>query len=114
MSLSASPYHHPSVQRIVRVATALGDLARDVVFIGGSIAPLLHVDPLFPRPRPTRDVDAVTASRTYTDLGRFHERLRTRGFCQDPTGTHHVHRWVSPDHDLLDLVPAGAHLGGSA
>ena len=114
MNPSESVLSHPSVQRIVRVASALGDLARDVVFIGGSVAPLLHVDPLFPRPRPTRDVDAVIATRNYADIGRCQERLRARGFRQDPTATHHVHRWVSPDQDLLDLVPAGAHLGGSA
>ncbi len=114
MSPLESAFHHPSVQRIVRVASALGDLGRDVVFIGGSIAPLLHVDPLFPRPRPTRDVDAVIATRTYADIGRFQERLRARGFRQDPANRHHVHRWVSPDEDLLDLIPTGAHLGGSA
>lgn len=113
MSVPEPALHHPSVQRIVRVATALGDLAHEVVFIGGSIAPLLHVDPLFPRPRPTRDVDAVIATRAYTDIGRFQERLRGRAFRQDPTATHHLHGWVSPDQDLLDLIPAGVHLGGS-
>ncbi|MFN2326975.1 MAG: hypothetical protein ABR551_14005, partial [Gemmatimonadales bacterium] len=25
----------------------------------------------------------------------------------------HIHRWVSPVGDLLDLVPAGSHAGGS-
>ena len=83
--------HHPSVQRIARVAGALGDLLPEVVFIGGAIAPLLHAHSPFGQPRPTKDVDAVMAS----------------------TDRQHVHRWRSPEGDLLDLIPAGNHPGGS-
>lgn len=102
-----------SEARLIRVATALGDLLDEVTFIGGAIAPLLHVDSPFDRPRPTVDVDAVIGTSSYAAVGRLHERLRARGFRQDPSTPHHVHRWVSPARDLLDLVPTGDHLGGT-
>lgn len=103
----------PSVQRLTRVALALGDLVADVVFIGGAIAPLLQVRPPFAEARPTRDVDGVVASARYADLARLGDALRQRGFRQDPGDTAHLHRWRSPVGDALDLVPAGSHPGGS-
>lgn len=99
---------HPSVQRIARIAAALGELLPD-----GAIAPLLHTDSPFGEPRPTKDVDAVVGSTRYTEVGILHERLRERGFRQDPVPGQHMHRWRSPQGDLLDLGPAGDHPGGS-
>ncbi len=84
-----------------------------MAFVGGAIAPLLQTDPPFGAPRPTKDVDAVIASRGYWELETLHTRLTLLGFRQDPSEAQHMHRWVSPDGDLLDLVPAGAHAGGS-
>lgn len=104
---------HPAVRRLARVATALGDLVQEVVFVGGAIAPLLQTDPPFGAPRPTKDVDAVIASRGYWELENLHTRLTSLGFRQDPAEAQHMHRWVSPDGDLLDLVPAGAHAGAT-
>jgi len=83
--------HHPSIQRIARVAGALGDLLPEVMFIGAAITPLLHADSPLGQPRPTKEVDAVVAS----------------------TDRQHLHRWRSPQGDLLDLMPAGNHPGGS-
>jgi len=104
---------HPSVARIRRVAITLGALADEIVFIGGAIAPLLQTDPAFDRARPTKDVDAVVGSSSYTDVGRLHDRLRSLGFAQPGDQTHHIHRWRSPGGDILDLIPCGAHPGGS-
>jgi predicted nucleotidyltransferase len=82
------------------------------VFIGGAIAPLLQTDPPFPRARVTSDVDGVVASQRYGDLDALGARLRARGFRQDPHAAH-LHRWTSPSGIPFDLVPAGAHPGGS-
>lgn len=103
----------PSVQRLKRVAQALGEIAEQVVFIGGAIAPLLQLDPPFTEARPTKDIDGVVASTKYADLGRMSEALRGRGFTQSPHDSAHIHRWRSPAGDALDLVPAGSHFGGS-
>ncbi len=107
------PLKHPSVRRIARIAAALGDLLPDIVFIGGAIAPLLHTDSPFDEPRPTKDADAIVATTSYADVGTLQEQLRERGFRQDPGDQSHVHRWRSPQGDILDLVPTGPHLGGS-
>ena len=90
----------------------LGELAAEVVFIGGAIAPLLQTDPPFDEARPTKDVDGVIATNRYADTGRIAELLRAKGFSQAVGETNHIHRWYSPAKDPLDLVPAGAHPGG--
>ena len=111
--IAAEVLSHPSIERLKRVAEALGDLAPRVVFIGGSIAPLLQTLPPFDEARPTTDVDGVVATAAYSDLDVLHAALRARGFRQPPSESAHVHRWRSPQDDALDLVPAGSHFGGS-
>jgi predicted nucleotidyltransferase len=103
---------HPSVARIASVARALGDLANEVVFIGGAIAPLLQTHPVLSRVRPTDDVDAIIASTHYASYNVLEVRLRRLGFKSETTQVH-VHRWRAPDGILFDLVPAGDHLGGT-
>ena len=110
--MTASP-HGPSLDRVAAVARALGDLASEVVFIGGAIAPLLQTDPPFSEARPTSDVDGVVASHTYADTEALRVRLEARGFRQDPKNGKHAHRWRDPSGIPFDLVPAGKHLGGS-
>lgn len=102
----------PSLAQLARIAGELGALVGEVVFIGGAIAPLLQTDPPFPRSRVTDDVDGVIASARYSDLHRLQNELRELGFGQgmDPK---HLHRWYSPSGIPFDLVPAGAHPGGS-
>ncbi len=102
---------HPSIARVARVARALSELSADVVFIGGSIAPLLQSDPVLPRVRPTRDVDAIVASTSYASQHTREARMRMLGFTTDTSG--HAHRWRAPDGTPFDLVPAGEHLGGT-
>jgi hypothetical protein len=110
--MTASP-HGPSLDRVAAVARALGDLAGEVVFIGGAIAPLLQTDPPFLEARMTSDVDGVVASHTYADTESLRIRLEERGFRQDPMDRKHAHRWRDPSGIPFHLVPAGKHLGGS-
>lgn len=102
-----------SVERIVSVVRALGPLARDVTFIGGAIAPLLRTDNTIPRSRPTKDVDAIVASRGHRDDGRFSDAVRECGFTHVTGVRAHAHRWRSKEGILVDLVPAGDHAGAS-
>jgi len=102
----------PSLDRVATVAAELGELAAQVVFIGGAIAPLLQTYPPFPRARVTSDVDGVIASTSYVDYERLRLALTERGFRQG-SDTKHVHRWVAPSGIPFDLVPAGSHLAGS-
>jgi hypothetical protein len=105
----------PSIDRIVRIAEALGEELRPrTVFIGGAIAPLLQTEPPFEGPRPTRDVDAVVLSVSYSDFAAFSESLRRRGFREGAAAAH-AHSWIAPGEDRLkfDVMPAGKHLGAS-
>jgi predicted nucleotidyltransferase len=104
---------HPSVARIAAVARALGDLSNDVVFIGAALAPLLQTNPVIPRVRPTNDVDAIVASSGYASYNVLEARIRARGFRTAVSEQQNVHRWRAPDGTLFDLVPIGAHLGGT-
>lgn len=102
----------PSFDRVAAVAAELGDLAAQVVFIGGAIAPLLQTDPPFPRARVTSDVDGVIASTAYVDYERLRVEMNQHGFRQGEDATH-LNRWVSPSGIPFDLIPAGRHPGGS-
>jgi len=105
----------PSIDRIARIAEALGaELRPRVVFIGGAIAALLQTDPPFDGPRPTKDVDAIVVTVTYSDFDSFSESLRQRGFRQGEAEAH-AHSWIAPGEERLkfDVVPAGDHLGAS-
>jgi hypothetical protein len=103
----------PSVERIVSVATALGPLTNEIVFIGGAIAPLLRTDDTVPRARPTKDVDAIVASRGRVDDARWSVALRARSFTHVVAHGAPAHRWRTRDGILFDLVPAGTHTGAS-
>lgn len=109
----ASQSDLPSTARVAAVARALGDLSADVVFIGGAIAPLLQTHPAMPRVRATDDVDAVVASTTYASHHSLETQLVALGFTRRIADSKHAHRWRAPDGTPFDLVPAGAHLGGS-
>ena len=102
----------PSIIAVERLARELGELRHQIVFIGGAIAPLLHSEPLFYSTRPTDDVDAIAATRSYAEYGRLTDELRARGFREDTSGSH-AHRWITQSEIPFDLVPAGDHLGGS-
>lgn len=102
----------PSVANIIAVATSLGDTVKEIVFIGGAVAPLLQTDRVIPLVRATRDVDAVIASTSYSTHATIEDQLRSRGFRQ-ALDTTHLHRWMSPDGIPFDLVPTGDFLGGS-
>jgi hypothetical protein len=106
----------PALDRLAAVARALGSLLAEVVFIGGAVAPLLQEEPPLPLVRPTKDVDAVTASSSYSSFNRLEEGLRALGFREGlthPNEAAHAHRWTAPDGTPFDLVPAGQHLGAS-
>jgi hypothetical protein len=109
----------PALDRLRRIAWQLGPLCERVVFIGGAVAPLLQLNDVLPRVRPTNDVDAVIATSSYAELGLLRDALRTRGFSEaavppEHGATTHMHRWIAPDGGgPFDLVPVGDHPGGT-
>ena len=94
---------HPAVERIRTLATSLGELRERLVFIGGTIMPILQTDRRMPPPRPMKDVDAVVASDA--NFEDFREQLRGARFHEIVTEGQRAHRWRDPQGILLDLFP---------
>lgn len=94
----------PNLTYLRRIAEALGELRKQVVFVGGAVAGLLVTDPLAAAVRATRDVDAVVNA----DRALFHrieEALAKRGFARD-ISSDVICRWVHKDSGVLfDLMP---------
>ena len=95
----------PNLEYLRVVATALGDLCKDVVFVGGSVAGLLLTDPLAEGIRATKDVDAIVEATT---LGQYHQvekRLPALGFTRDAS-SEVICRWRHKRTGVLfDLMP---------
>lgn len=101
-----------AILRIRRVATELGDVRERLVFIGGTVLPLLvEVESRFSSPRITKDVDAVAGTARYTEKHRLEQAMRQARFRDEPGG--HMGRWRSPSGEIFDLSFAGDHAGAT-
>ena len=65
-----------NIRRLKVIAEGLGDLLKDVVFVGGAVAELYADDPAATDIRPTMDVDCVIELATYGSLQDFEQLLR--------------------------------------
>ena len=65
-----------NIRRLKVIAEGLGELCKDVVFVGGSVAELYADDPAATDIRPTMDVDCVIELATYGSLQDFEQMLR--------------------------------------
>jgi len=71
--------------RLKAVATQLGPLNKQVVYVGGATVSL-YVDTVAAgETRPTDDIDVVIELASYADYGLLDERLRAQGFQNDTT-----------------------------
>ena len=68
---------------VSNVATRLGDLVGNVVFLGGAATALLITDSAANDVRPTMDVDVIVELTTTAEYHRLAEQLRERGFRED-------------------------------
>ena len=101
---------HQSVRDIAEVARRLGELAHEVVFLGGAAVPLMVPEAVAPTVRPTEDVDCVVSAESYPDYSRFGERLRQMGFedCREKGAP--ICRWSTAGL-LVDVMPTSDCLG---
>ena len=92
-----------NIRRLKVIAEGLGDLRRDVVFVGGSVAELYADDPAATDIRPTIDVDCVVELATYGSLQDFEKLLRDRRFVNDiESGV--ICRWKY-NGEIVDIMP---------
>ena len=82
----------------------LGELADEMVFLGGCATGLLITDPAAPPIRVTRDVDVIVQAVSHTDYYRLSEKLRARGFREDTREDASICRWVAKNV-ILDVIP---------
>lgn len=66
-----------------RALEHLGELAGDVVFVGGATVDLWITDEAAPEFRLTEDIDVIVEVLTRQDYYRLEERLREAGFEND-------------------------------
>jgi predicted nucleotidyltransferase len=102
----------PNRELLVSIAKRLGSLREELVFVGGQVAELLVASGGAVRARPTDDVDVVVHATTRTAYHRFGERLRAVGFREDSRPRAPICRWVSPDGEMLDVLPVQPALIG--
>lgn len=66
------------------VASALGELNEDVIYVGGAVVGIYADDPAAEDVRPTKDVDFILEIATYKELVKLEEELLKKGFKRDP------------------------------
>jgi predicted nucleotidyltransferase len=86
------------------VASGLGELKNEMVFVGGSVAELYVDNPAASEIRPTLDVDCVIELSSKSAHARLEEALRAKKFANDTTQGAPICRWVYQDI-LVDVMP---------
>ncbi len=94
----------PNLERVERIAAALGPLRQQLVFLGGSATGLLLTDPGAPSIRSTKDVDVVGEITTWTAYHGIEKALIRQGFRHDTNEGAPICRWQL-EGLLLDVMP---------
>lgn len=89
----------------------LGDLADEMVFVGGCATGLLITDPAAPPIRVTRDVDAIVQVFSHSDYYKLSKKLHAKGFVEDTSDGAPLCRWTAKNI-ILDVMPTDSKLLG--
>jgi len=96
---------NPNLDILIEAVEQLGELADEMVFVGGCATGLLITDKAAPPIRITKDVDAIVQVMSRGDYYQFSDRLRAQGFSEDTSEDAPICRWKSADGILLDVMP---------
>lgn len=102
---------NPNLEILMLALDQLGELADEMVFLGGCATGLLITDPAAPPIRVTRDVDAIVQVVSQADYYRLLEKLRELGFKEDISEDAPICRWVA-DKVILDVMPTDTQILG--
>ena len=102
---------HPNIKILTLAAKHLGELTKELVFLGGCATGLLITDPAAPEIRITRDVDAIAQITTRMDYYRLAERLRACGFSESQEDNAPICRWENAEI-VLDVMPTDERILG--
>ena len=100
---------NPNLILLERAVVQLGDIADDMVFVGGCATGLLISDPAAPPIRVTRDVDAIVQVVSRAGYYQLADKLRDKGFCEDTSDDAPICRWVTNDV-ILDVMPTDPNI----
>lgn len=99
--------------RLLTVATRLEAIQSHLVFIGGTVLPLVvDVDNRFYAPRLTDDIDAVGVVANYSQSVRLERAVMAAGYRPD-LRSRHKGRWIAHDGSVFDLSFTGGFTGAS-
>lgn len=93
-----------NIERIQKIATALGELNEQVVYVGGAVVELYIENPELADVRPTMDIDCVTQLSSRNEFWKFEEQLRKKGFSNDQTPGAPICRWTFGE-EIVDIMP---------
>lgn len=96
---------------LATVARRLGDLASQVVFVGGATIGLLIDDPASMPVRPTDDLDMIVETSSRQRYYELEAELRSRGFQPDSSEGAPMCRWTI-DGIKVDVMPTSAEILG--
>jgi predicted nucleotidyltransferase len=99
----------PNLAEVELAIDALGNLADELVVVGGCAVGLLITDTARPPNRETKDVDMVAEVLSIGDYYTLGRRMRARGF---KAGTDHLCRWLRGNL-VVDVMPTSDVTGGS-
>ena len=102
---------NPNLEILVLAVDQLGQLADEMVFLGGCATGLLITDTAAPPIRVTRDVDAIVQVVSRADYYQLSEKLRAQSFTEDMSEGAPICRWVSEDV-VLDVMPTDSKILG--
>ncbi len=95
---------NPNLAILELAVDQLGELADEMVFVGGCATGLLISDEAAPPIRATKDVDAITQIATKAVYYQLSEKLRDQGFAEDASDGAPLCRWIN-DSVILDVMP---------
>jgi len=102
---------HPNIETLEEATYLLGPLKDGMVFIGGCATGLLITDPGANPVRATIDVDVLVAVSSLLNYHALSEKLRFRGFKEDPSPEAPICRWTQ-GRVVLDVMPTSSEILG--
>jgi len=95
---------NPNLEILEFAIAQLGELADEMVFLGGCATGLLITDPAAPPIRVTKDVDAIVQVLSRAEYYQLSDKLRAKGFSEDTSDDAPICRWVAKNV-ILDVMP---------
>jgi predicted nucleotidyltransferase len=98
----------PNIQQVEIVACALGELAQEVVFVGGCVVALLVDEAAQSDTRATEDVDVVIEVTGHASYYEFAKKLKRRNFSEGGVDNPVICRWVATmggARIVVDVMP---------